>query len=200
MKIINTFEQNTDAWIQYKLGKFSASTADKLLMDKKTIGYQDLIGQIVEERITGNPYEGKWQGNEFTDRGHEFEPEAVEDYETKHLIQTQKVGVIELDDWVLCSPDRLIDDNGLLQVKCPIFKTQKEYLKTEKVPGNYYKQMQFELFVSGRDFNVFYSYHPFLKPLEVIIERDDEMIAEIGKRLIEAKKDVLNEIKLLTNG
>jgi len=193
-------EQNTPEWELIKLGKFSASTADKLLMNEKNKGYQDLIGQLVEERITGKPCEGRFTGNEFTERGHELEGEAVQDYELRHLTATRKVGVVEYDEWVLCSPDRLIGDDGLLQIKCPIFKTQKEYLRTKKVPGNYYKQMQFELFVSGRKYNVFYSYHPFLSPFEQVIERDDQMINDIQEALKKAKNDVLNEIKLLVNG
>jgi hypothetical protein len=200
MKIINDFQQNTDAWIQYKLGKFSASTADALLMDKKTKGYQNLIDQLVEERITGKPCEGKFGGNEFTERGHELEPEAAQSYEFENFMPLEIVGVVERDEWVLCSPDRLIGDNGLLQIKCPIFKTQREYLRTQKVPGNYYKQMQFELWVSEREYNIFYSYHPYLPAVTIRVDRDEEMIKQIAERVEQAKEEVLNEIKILTNG
>lgn len=190
-------EQNTDAWIAIKIGKFSASPADSLLMDKKTTSYQNLIDKIIEERMTGNPTESKWTGNQFTERGHELEDIAASDYELNSFIQTVKVGVVELDDWTVCSPDRLIEENGLLQIKCPIFKTQKEYLKTKKVPGNYYKQMQFELYVTGREYNIFYSYHPYLPAVEIKVYRDVNMIHEIEQRLFEAKNEVTAEIEFL---
>lgn len=190
-------EQNTEDWINLKVGKFSASSADSLLMDKKTKGYQDLIEKIIEERITELPTESKWTGNQFTERGHELEPVAVEHFELNTFKTTTKIGVIELDDWTLCSPDRLIEENGLLQVKCPIFKTQREYLRTQKVPGNYYKQMQFELFVANRDYNIFYSYHPYLPPVQITVERDEQMISEIIERLEQAKQEVLTEIEYL---
>lgn len=191
-------KQNTDEWLAIKVGKFSASTAADLLMDKKTAGYTNLIEKIVEERITKQPSDSKsWSGNSYTDRGHELEPVAREDYEFRSFNDVVQVGVVELDDWCLCSPDGLINETGLIQIKCPIFKTQKEYLKTKKVPGNYYKQMQFELMVTGREYNIFYSYHPFLPAVEIKVERDEVIIAEIERRLSEAKKEVEMEIEFL---
>ena len=190
--------QNSDEWFELKLGKFSASTSADLLMSKTTKGYAGLIDRIIEERMTGLPSESKtFKGNRFTEMGHEREPLAAEDYELRNFAELEVIGVIELDDWVLCSPDRLIGDNGLYQAKCPIFNTQRQYLKTQKIPGNYYKQMQFELFVSGRDYNIFNSYHPYLPAVDIRIERDEVMIAEIARRLDEAKEEVTNEIKYL---
>lgn len=212
MKLRFDIEQNTDEWYEIKIGKFSASTGADLLMDKKTAGYTGLISRIVEERITGKPSESKkFQGNQFTERGHEFEPLAAEDYEFRTFSTLTVVGVIELDDWVLCSPDRLIGDNALYQAKCPIFNTQMEYLKTrdkhkgklndnqilQKLSSAYYKQMQFELFVSGRELNVFNSFHPSLPAIDLNIIRDEELIAEIANRLAEAKSEVLAEIEFL---
>lgn len=192
--------QNTDEWLKIKLGKLSASTCDSLLMDKKTVGYTGLIQKIIEERITRLPSESKkFQGNSFTDRGHELEPLARTDYEMRNLTVIKQIGVIELDEWVLCSPDGLIDDNGLYQAKCPIFNTQFEYLKTQKVPTNYYKQMQFEIYVSGREYNVFNSYHPFLPAVDIIVYRDEIMIKEIEKRISEAKEEVLKEIEFINS-
>jgi len=57
--------------------------------------------------------------------------------------------------------------------------------------------MQFELFVSGREYNIFNSYHPYLPAVDIRIERDEVMIAEIARRLDEAKEEVTNEIKYL---
>lgn len=192
--------QNTEEWLQIRLGKFSASVCADLLMDKKTVGYTGLIQKIIEERITGLPCESKkFQGNQFTERGHELESMARTDYEFRNLVTVKQIGVIEFDEWVLCSPDGLIDDNGLYQAKCPIFNTQLEYLKTQKVPTNYYKQMQFELFVSGREYNVFNSFHPSLPPVDIIVYRDAVMIQQIEDRIIEAKEEILKEIEFINS-
>jgi hypothetical protein len=120
------------------------------------------------------------------------------------------IGVVELDEWVLCSPDGLIGEDMVWQTKCPIFNTQKKYLKLvekhkglsnndilKKINGTYYKQEQFELFVTGRKQAAWTSYHPKLSAIDLVLERDLVMIAEIEQRLIEAKREVETEILLL---
>ena len=192
-------QQNSEEWFAIKVAKFSASIADSLLMDKTAVGYKNLIDKIVEETITGQQMEGRWGGNASTERGHEFEPIAAADFELNTFIDTEIIGVVEYDEWTLCSPDRLIGNDGLLQIKCPLFKTQREYLRKQKVPGNYYKQMQFELFCTDRKYNIFYSFHPKLPAVQIKLERDEAMIAEIIKRLEEAKQEVLIEVEYLNS-
>lgn len=189
--------QNTDEWTEVKIGKFSASSCTDLLMDKKNKGYKNLIRKITEEMITKKPCENKWAGNSFTERGHELEPFAIEAFELESFKDVLSVGVVELSDWVLCSPDGLIGDTELIQVKCPIFSTQWDYIESNKVPTNYYKQMQFELFVTGRKLNYFYSWHPSLKSICIKVFRDNIMINEIMSRLNEGINEVKQNIKKL---
>lgn len=201
-------EQNTEEWEHIKIGMFSASVADKLLSGKDTKGYKQLIYKIAEERITGKRCENDdFKGNWATNRGHELEPIAADDYEFRTLQATKIVGVVIKDDWCLCSPDRLIGKNKLQQIKCPIFSTQKEYLEKAKIntdikkiiPANYYKQMQFELFVTGREYNIFTSFHPKLKALDIEVPKDNEIQELTHSRIEEAKLDVLKEIQLIKN-
>jgi hypothetical protein len=203
--------QNSEEWEQIRYGKFTASIAADLLMDKKNKGYTNLIDKIVEERITGEQNESsKFGGNGYTERGHELEIIAREDYEFRSFNDVQIVGVVEYDDWCLCSPDGLIDSDGIHQIKCPIFKTHREYLKIihankglepkelfKKIDSGYYKQLQFELFVTDRKYNVFTSFHPKLPAIDIVVYRDEEMIEEIKQRLSEAKEEVLKEIEFI---
>lgn len=202
-------EQNTEEWECIKVGKFSASSADKLLSGIETKGYNQLISKIAEERITGNRCENdSFGGNSFTNRGHEYEPIARDDYEYRNLQSVNLIGVVIKDDWCLCSPDGLISSDKLHQIKCPIFSTQLDYLEKsiknndvkKIIPGNYYKQMQFELFVcSDREINIFTSYHPKLKALDIEVPIDKEMQIEIHVRLERAKLHVLERIEFIKN-
>lgn len=198
-------EQNTDEWENIKFGKFSASQATNLLMDKSTKGYNGLINKIVEERITLERCENDtFKGNWATDRGHILESDARLDFEIRTLQVVKLVGVVIYDDWTLCSPDGLINDDKLHQIKCPIFSTQKEYLTLLKlgkspISTSYYKQLQFELFVSGRTQNIFTSYHPNIKTFDYPVNRDEVMIANIKSRLEQAKTEVKEEIKRIKN-
>lgn len=204
-------EQNSDEWFVERVRRLGASSAPDLLMDKKTKGYQALLDRMIEETITGEPTESKkFIGNKFTERGHEFEPIAREDYELRNLQVVDIIGMVILDDWVMCSPDGLIDDDKLHQIKCPIFNTQRKYLNVvnsnqeltdnellKKIDGGYYKQCQFELFVSQRKINIWTSFHPHLKPIDLNIERDEELISKIQIRIKELKEEVLTEVELL---
>ncbi len=193
-------EQNTDEWEAVRIGKFTASICSDLLMKKENKGYSNLIARVVEERITGKKSESSnFKGNYATNRGHELEPIARVDYEFRTLKVVKTIGVIELDDWTLCSPDGLIGDDLHHQIKCPLFNTQLEYLKKNKVPTNYYNQVQFELYVSGRSGCVFTCYHPNLPPLDILINRDEDVLQRIDTRLKEAKEEVTKEIELIKN-
>jgi predicted phage-related endonuclease len=191
-------EQNTDNWLRAKLGKFSASSAAALLMKDSTEGYKNLTKKIIEERLTGREAEGKWNGNQHTQRGHELEPIAIENYELSTFTKVHKVGLVVMNDWTCCSPDGLIGNNGLIQVKCPIFSTQLDYIESQKVPTDYYKQMQFELMVTEREYNIFYSFHPDLPTVEIKLERDEKLIQEIIEKLevsINLVQEKINQIR-----
>ncbi len=203
--------QNTDEWDEERIRRIGASSATALLMEKKTSGYKELSDKLVEETITKTKSESKkWIGNSFTDRGHEFEPIARDDYELRNLQVVDIIGIIILDDWVMCSPDGLIGKDKLHQIKCPIFNTQRKYLKIvrenpslsdnellKKIDGGYYKQCQYELYVSDRKINVWTSFHPHLKPIDLDICRDEALINQIKLRIEEIKEEVLKEVELL---
>ena len=189
--IIHNVQQNSEEWDLLRIGKFTASSCDTLLSCKTTKGYKQLIDKIAEERFTGEKCESKvWKGNSFTERGHEYEPIAISHYESESFNIVEPVGFVEMNSWIGCSPDGFIDDDKMIQIKCPIFNTQREYHEKMVVPGSYYKQMQFEIMVTGRDINIFYSYHPYLKPVEIVVEKDDELIEEIQERIYAAKSEI----------
>lgn len=206
-------EQNTDEWLSLKVRKIGASNAPDLLMKKTTSGYSSLVDRLVEETITGEKTESNtFKGNQHTERGHELEPIARQDYELRTLTAVDIIGVIELDDWVMCSPDGLIAHDKLHQIKCPIFNTQRKYLSIisehkglsdndllKKISGSYYKQCQYELYVSDRKINIWTSFHPSLSPIDLNITRDEVLISEIKLRLKEIKLEVLEQVNKLIN-
>lgn len=185
--IIHDVQQNSEEWNLLRDGRFTASVADKLLTEKGNKGYIDLIKKIFEEKYTGEPCESKaWQGNKYTDRGHELESFAIDYYKMENFCEVELVGFVELNENCGCSPDGFVGEDKLVQIKCPIFNTQIEYLESLKVPGNYYKQMQFELYVTGRKWDDFYSWHPKLPSVQIKVGRDEEMIKQIDTRIKEA--------------
>jgi len=192
---IYDFEQRSEEWFQVRLGKFTASKAADLLMKETTAGYNNLINQIVYERLTGKSPESF--RNDWMQRGTELEAEAIKAFELETFQKVRSVGFIEMDEWTGCSPDGLLNSDGLIQIKCPKFSTHIDYLLSRKVPSDYYKQCQFELMVTERKYNILMSYEPNLKPFISKIERDEDLIQKIESKLNQSIKLVNERISLL---
>lgn len=194
--MIYNMEQGTEEWLDVKRGKFSASNFSKLFMNESTQGYNDIINQIVFERITGKSPE--FYVNEYMLRGTELEPEARADYEFTTGNKVEQVGFIELNEWVGVSPDGLIGEDGMLEVKCPKFSTLINQKLSKKVPKDYYWQMQGQMYVADRMWVDYYVYHPDLDPLLLRVERNDKDIEELRQKLdraIELATERINKLK-----
>jgi hypothetical protein len=120
-------------------------------------------------------------------RGSEHEAEAVAYYELERSIDSVTVGFITNDEGTIgASPDRLIGDDGLLEIKVPSPGTHVGYLLNEAGAGDHYKaQTQGQLWVTGRKFVDVMSYCPGLPEALVRFERDEGFIARLAAAVSE---------------
>ena len=195
MKIYEDLEQGSPEWQLVRLGKFTGSKANDLLMKPSLKGYQNLIYMLAYERLTGEPTES--YVSEWMQYGSDTEPEARESYIFETGNEVQQVGFIELDENTGCSPDGLVNNDGMLEIKCLKWNVQMDYLISQKIPTNYYLQMQFNLFVSNRQWCDFYSYHPKLKAFNKRVFPDLEKFEEFEERIKQGILDVENLINKL---
>ena len=153
------------------MGKFTSSMFADLFMAKSTSGYKSAINRVVFERLTGEVPESF--SNKATDRGHELEPIAREDYELRTFNKVKLVGFVEMNEWVGASPDGLIGDDGSFQAKCPFGGTLIDYYLKDEIPSDYMYQMQGELLITCRKWVDYYCYHPKLRPILKRVYRDE---------------------------
>ena len=137
-------EQRTEEWFNARLGKVTASRIADLMAKTKS-GYSasrdSYMAQLTIERLTQKPTEG--YTNAAMQWGTEQEPFARAAYETKTGELVTEVGFIvhpEIDQ-AGASPDGLVSDEGMVEIKCPESKTMIETLLSDKVPDKYFKQM-----------------------------------------------------------
>lgn len=194
MRIYNSI-QGSDEWKKERSGHFTASKASDLLMSPNTKGYQNLINQIAYEKITGEPVES--YKNEWMEYGNEMESIAREQYELLTFNKVHQIGFMELNEWAGASLDGIISTDKQIEIKCVKWNTQMEYLSSLEIPTNYYKQMQFQLFVSDRMSCDFFSYHPKLPPFLKSVNRDEKLISEIKEKLDIAINQVQTKINEL---
>lgn len=191
-------EQNSDEWFALRLGKFTASTFKNLFAKETTDAYQKEINTVVFETLAGKSPESF--SNNYMERGRELEPLAREVYETEHFSAVKNGGFWEYNEWVGCSPDGLVNDDGLLEIKCPTFNTQIDYLLKQKLPSEYFYQVHGQMLVTGRKWCDFFSFHPELPAFETRVEYSKEVNEKIEKAVkaaIEVAQKRINSIKKL---
>jgi hypothetical protein len=195
--IYHTVEQNTDAWLELRKGKFTASAFTDLYLKPETAGYRKCIARVVYERKTGVLLQEEKYNSKSMETGHEREQMARDQYMAETFTLVKNGGFCELNDWIGCSPDGLVDENGLIQIKCPDFSTILDYKKTGKLPINYLRQMQGELWVTGREWNDYYVFYPLITPFTIRLYRDDFLIKELSDKIKSAIEEVQKLIQIL---
>ena len=198
--------QGTPEWLAERAGKVTASMVSAVLAKPETAGYRDYQAQLVAEILTGKP-----QGSDYTNAhmafGTEMEPLARSAYEAETGFSVNEVGFCQHPtiERAGASPDGLVGNSGLVEIKCPKVATHLAYLIAGVVPVGYKNQMMFQLAVTGRDWCDFVSFRPDLpEHLQLFIvrfKRDPARILELETAVIAFLKSVetminqLNEVK-----
>jgi len=196
-QLYKDIEQGTDAWKAARLGHVTASNMVDVMAKGKsgeaTTRYKYKV-KIVAERLTGTIPES--YSNSAMEWGIEQEQFAVMAYEARADVLTDKTGfwLHPSIKWVGVSPDRLVGDNGLVEVKCPNTTTHLDYIFQGKVPAEYVKQVQCQLWVTGREWCDFISFDPRLPErnqlLIVRTFRDEELIKEMEAETLKFLEEV----------
>jgi len=182
-------QQNSDEWLVLRSGKITASEFADAMSGESTLGYKRLIYKKRAEIRLGEPEESF--SNEWMERGHELEPDALKLYEAKNLVITKNGGFFEHSKYIGASPDRLVGEDGLLEIKCPKASTMERYIDENRLPNEYKWQVQGQLFVTDRKWCDFMAYHPMYEPIIIRVVRDEEMIKALSERLNLTVKRIL---------
>ena len=199
-------EQRSEEWFQARLGKVTASrVADVLAKIKsgESASRRNYKIQLVSERLTGEKQET--YVNQAMQDGIDREFYARERY-VQQFGEVEEVGFVKHPTLEAgASPDGMVGDDGIIEIKCPMGSTHTETLMTQDVPSRYVPQIQFQLLVTGRKWCDFVSYNPmFPEHLQVFVKRVEadevyqmELDKEIEAFLLEVQTiiDRLKEIK-----
>jgi putative phage-type endonuclease len=183
-------DQRSAAWFEARLGKATASRIADIVAKTKS-GYaatrKNYAAQLVCERLTGNPAET------FTSPamqwGTDTEAEARHAYRQHALCEVRECGFVDHPTVAMsgASPDGLIGDDGLLELKCPNSSTHIETLLGKSAPAKYVHQMMWQMACTGRAWCDFCSYDPRLpeemRLFVIRLHRNDEMIAELEREV-----------------
>jgi hypothetical protein len=187
--MIELMDQGSDAWFAARIGKVTASRVADVIAKTKS-GYSasrdNYMAQLVCERLTGQREE--FFTSAAMQHGTDTEPLGRLAYEVAQNVLVDEVGFVPHPtiEMAGASPDGLVGDDGLLEIKCPNTATHIDTLLTQTVPGKYNTQMQFQMACTGRNWCDFVSFDNRLpEELQLFVKRVPR--DEVFVRLIEAE-------------
>jgi len=195
-------EQLSQEWFEARLGKVTASRVSDVLATRK--GQESTVRakyklQLATERLTNKKTDTYM--NQAMQDGIEREPMAREIYEKLKDVTVEEVGFVQHPaiERAGASPDGLVGDDGIIEIKCPIETTHTTNLLERRLPSKYKPQVQFQLSATGRKWCDFISYNPNFEPrlqlMVVRVERDDEYIEMLKFEILK----FLAEVELMIN-
>lgn len=197
-------QQGTLEWHLARVGRITASNAWKLFAKTQkglpTADYESYKWQLVAERLTGCPTDTFV--NAAMQWGTDQEPAARAFFAELNEVEVVEVGFMDHPaiPYVGCSPDGLIAHDGLLEIKCPTRRAFLETMLSGEPPKNYFLQVQFQLWVTERDWGKLAFYDPRMPEeyqfFQYHIDADHEAIKQLEEAAITINAEVEN---ILTN-
>ena len=193
--ILETADQRTADWYAARIGKATASRFKDAIATKKQTEKQkkdnvpgdpmqaqlDYLTELVVERLTQQPVQR--YATAAMQWGTEQEPAARAAYERVTGTSVEETGFVAHDTLLAgCSPDGLVDWDGLIEIKCPNSNTHVDYLLAKEVPTKYKPQMLTQMLVTGRTWCDFVSFDPRLpEHLQLFVVRYEPKPEELTK-------------------
>jgi len=189
-------EQNSEDWFDLRGGRLTSSKLGTIMANfGKAFGEpaKKYAVNIAIEQITGNPIPSTFT-NDHMQRGHDQEPIAREMYEDEYFCDVTNGGFFE-SKFVGCSPDGLVDDDGVIEIKSVISTTHFATLKRRNVDPAYKWQCVANLLFTGREWIDFISYcEEFPENKQLFVKRLHKKDLEKEFEMIHARID---EFKIL---
>lgn len=178
--------QGTPEWLAARAGSLGASQIADVLAKTKTgwgASRANVKARIICERLTGNPVETF--SNAAMQRGTELEPQAraMYSFHTGHDVTETGIVLHPTIARTHCSPDGLIGDTGMVEIKCCNAARHIELLTGSEPEDRYVKQCLWQLACTGREWVDLAYFHPDLPDamqLHIVhIKRDAAVIEEM---------------------
>ncbi len=193
LHIMAELEQGSEEWHKARRGIVTASVVGRLLTPTLRVADNDtsrnLLSTLAAERITGWTEETPMTSDMW--RGVESEPFARAVYADNYG-HVDEVGFMrrDEDDWTLgYSPDGLVGDHGLIEIKAPRAKTHVKTILADEVPAFYMPQLQAGLLVSGRKWIDYVSYVGGMPLYVKRVEPDPAWFDAITAACVQFEKD-----------
>jgi hypothetical protein len=176
--------QYSEAYDRLKLGIPTSSSFHKIItpQGKPSRQWREYACVLIAERILQRRIE--FYNSPVMERGLIVEAEAADWYEFDQDVTVERVGFITDDDHTVgCSPDRLVGDEGLLEIKAPLPQTQIQYWLSGEINERFRPRLQGQLYVSQRRWVDIVCWHDVLPKIVTRVEPDEKFIKALDREL-----------------
>jgi hypothetical protein len=198
MQIIDC-AQGSDEWFLARAGIPTASEFSTVLAKGKGAAEsktrRTYMLKLAGERITGKPMETF--SNHHMERGKLMEEEARNFYAFLTDDEPRQIGFLR-NDLAGCSPDSLIGDSGLLEIKTALPHLLIDFIFKDEFPPEHRAQTQGQLWVAGREWVDLIVYWPKMPPFIKRAYRDEAYIRDLAgavEQFNEALAEVVERIQ-----
>lgn len=199
--------QGSEEWVRARLGKVTASRISDVVAKTKN-GYgasrDKYMGQLIAERLTG--VAADQYTNAAMQWGVATEPRARAAYCFENDCEVLEVGFVEHPaiDMTGASPDGLVGNDGMVEIKCPDTHTHiATLLDAQPIKSDYVLQMQWQMACAGGKWCDFVSFDPRMPPeMQLFVQRvkkDSNIIAELEREVHAFLKELDAKLDALTN-
>jgi putative phage-type endonuclease len=202
--MIEDIEQRSDDWFAIRCGKATASRIADIVARTKSgpsASRANYMAQLVSERLTGVAERGF--SNAAMQWGCDYEADARAAYSFRNDADVTEVAFVDHPTiaWAGASPDGLVGDDGLVEIKCPNTATHIDTLLSGKVPDKYLTQMLWQMACTGRQWCDFVSYDPRLpermRLFVARVERSDALIIHLEDEVSAFLNEVSEKVTAL---
>lgn len=195
--------QGSEQWLSLRRGKMSASRAKDLLASVKygeSAAFKNYRAELLIERLTGR------SPDRYVTRQMEYGTETEGLARTMYSLSTGNIvsesGIYLIEGENICaSLDGEIGSDGLVEIKNRVIANHIESIATDKVPTQYYQQIQFQLWVSNKLWGDYCSYADEMPENAQLfikrIERDEAMIEDIKNKCEDMEKSIETFTKII---
>jgi putative phage-type endonuclease len=197
-------DQRTDEWFTARLGKVTASRVSDVMAKTKSgwgASRSNYMAELIVERLTGQ--KGDSYQNAAMMWGTNTEPLARAAYEAHRGVLVEETGFVPHPSGTMtgASPDGLIGNDGLVEIKCPNTATHIDTLMSDGAPPKYFAQMQWQMACTGRAWCDFVSFDPRMpEEMQLFVarvERDDAWITMAEEAVQEFLSELNEKVKSL---
>lgn len=189
-------DQGSQEWLACRAGIPTASEFDTVLAKGKGGGEsktrRTYMLKLIGERLTGAPMYS--YSNDHMERGKEMEDEARNLYSMVSDLEPVQIGFMRRGD-AGASPDSLVGNDGLLEIKTKLAHLQLDVLLTDELPSEHRAQCQGQLWIAQREWVDFVSYWPGLPLFAKRVFRDESYIARLKVEVDAFNNELLETIE-----